>query len=193
MSAEDERDIGLHATGVVFGEHGVLILGPSGVGKSALALALLARARATNAFGALVGDDRIWLRRSSGRLIAHGAPLTAGIIERRMAGLLRVNSESAAVVRLVVELSKPGQDPPRFPDDPDVLEIGGVEIPRLALSFGHNAADTVIAVEERLIVLTNCRALRTGISLEHSAAVHKNGKLVAPLRHEGRQRRESVE
>ena len=32
---------GLHATAVIYGESGVLILGPSGSGKSALALALL--------------------------------------------------------------------------------------------------------------------------------------------------------
>ena len=44
MSAE----AGLHATAVVYGEHGVLILGPSGSGKSALALALLAKARSAD-------------------------------------------------------------------------------------------------------------------------------------------------
>jgi len=32
---------GLHATAMIYGESGVLILGPSGSGKSALALALL--------------------------------------------------------------------------------------------------------------------------------------------------------
>ena len=37
-------DSGLHATAVIDGESGVLILGPSGSGKSALALALMARA-----------------------------------------------------------------------------------------------------------------------------------------------------
>ena len=56
MSADpSERGIGLHATAVVHGESGVLILGPTGSGKSALALALLARARSAGEFGALVG------------------------------------------------------------------------------------------------------------------------------------------
>ena len=40
------REASLHATAVVHGESGVLILGPSGSGKSALALALMARASA---------------------------------------------------------------------------------------------------------------------------------------------------
>jgi serine kinase of HPr protein (carbohydrate metabolism regulator) len=97
---------GLHATSIVYGENGVLILGPSGSGKSGLALALLARARSTGLFAALIGDDRIWIRRAGGRLIASGARNLAGVIERRMAGLLTVGSESAAVVRLIVELSE---------------------------------------------------------------------------------------
>ena len=102
----------------VYGENGVLIRGPSGSGKSGLALALLARARSTGLFAALIGDDRIWIRRAGGRLIASGARDLAGVIERRMAGLLTVGSESAAVVRLIVELSEPGRAWPRLPDDP---------------------------------------------------------------------------
>ena len=53
MSALEPDETGLHATAAILGEDGVLILGASGAGKSALALALLARARATNAFAAL--------------------------------------------------------------------------------------------------------------------------------------------
>ena len=76
----------LHATAVIHGESGVLILGPSGSGKSALALALMARASAAGAFGALIGDDRIFVRKAHGRLIARGAANMAGIIERRIGG-----------------------------------------------------------------------------------------------------------
>ena len=49
----------MHATAVIYGDYGVLILGPSGSGKSALALALLARARSAGLFAALIGDDRV--------------------------------------------------------------------------------------------------------------------------------------
>ena len=93
----------LHATAVVHGESGVLILGPSGSGKSALALALMARATGAGAFGALIGDDRISVRNAEGQLVASG-PDMAGIIERRMAGLIAVPHEPAAIVRLTVEL-----------------------------------------------------------------------------------------
>ena len=67
------REASLHATAVVYGEFGVLILGPSGSGKSALALALMARASSQGAFSALIGDDRIFVSKAHGRLIARGA------------------------------------------------------------------------------------------------------------------------
>jgi serine kinase of HPr protein (carbohydrate metabolism regulator) len=193
MSAEARGETALHATAVIFGEHGVLILGASGAGKSALALALLARARATNAFGALVGDDRVWVRPASGRLIARGAPTTAGIIERRMAGLVRVDCASGVVIRLVVDISEPGRDWPRLPDDPDHLMIAGVEAPRLRLSCGQRASDHAIAVEEQLSPMTNRRRGQIGISLEQSAAVHKNGTVAAPLWQVGRRGRGPVD
>ncbi len=88
MSEIEGEGTGIHATAVVYGESGVLILGPSGSGKSALALALLARARDIGVFGALVGDDRVWARAVEGRLVASGSPKLAGLIERRAVGLV---------------------------------------------------------------------------------------------------------
>lgn len=126
------------------------MLGPSGTGKSALALALLARARDEGLFGALVADDRVWVRRAGERLVASGAPHVAGIIERRMAGLVTTPHEPAALVALAVELSERGRTWPRLPDDPNVLTIEGVDLPRLALDSGHCASDHALAVDERL-------------------------------------------
>ena len=171
---------GLHATAIVYGENGVLILGPSGSGKSGLALALLARARSTGLFAALIGDDRIWIRRAGGRLIASGARNLAGVIERRTAGLLTVGSESAAVVRLIVELSESGRAWPRLPEDPDLMTLDGIEAPRLALDSGQSANDQAIAVDERLWLMAADNRRRKRISLEHCAAVHKNGKVASP-------------
>jgi HPr kinase/phosphorylase len=172
----------LHATAVIHRETGVLILGPSGSGKSALGLALMARASAAGAFGALVGDDRIFVRKSDGRLIAWGAPNMAGVIERRMAGLVVVRHEPAAIVRLAVELCDRGRRWPRMPDHDDGLIIGDVRLPRLALDSSLSVCDQALAVEERLAVLTAENPARLGISLEHCAAVHKNGRPeISPL------------
>jgi hypothetical protein len=159
---------------VIHGESGVLILGPAGSGKSALALALMARATGAGAFCALIGDDLIFVRKAGDRLIAWGAANMAGVIERRMAGLIAVRHEPAAIARLAVELCERGRRWPRMPDDDDGLVVGDVALPRLALDSGLSVCDQALAVEERLAVLT--APARLGISLEHCAAVHKNGR-----------------
>jgi serine kinase of HPr protein (carbohydrate metabolism regulator) len=166
----------LHATAVIHGESGVLILGPSGSGKSALALALMARATGAGAFCALIGDDRVFVRKAGDRLIAWGAANMAGVIERRMAGLVAVGHEPAAIVQLAVELCERGRQWPRMPGDDAGLVVGEVALPRLALDSGLSVCDQGLAVEERLVALTAEKPARSGISLEHCAAVHKNGR-----------------
>jgi HPr kinase/phosphorylase len=158
----EDAGAGLHATAVIYGESGVLILGPSGSGKSALALALLARASDVGAFGALIGDDRIYVRNADGRLVANGAANTAGMIERRTAGLVVVRHEAAAIVRLAVELSERGKRWPRMPDDHDGLLIAGVRLPRLGLVSGLSGCDRALAVEERLAILAAEKPGRMG-------------------------------
>jgi HPr kinase/phosphorylase len=177
MSGSELRGTGVHATAVVYGESGVLIFGPSGSGKSALALALLARARDVGIFGALVADDRIWTQSVGGRLVASGAPQLAGLIERRAAGLVAAPHEPAAVIRLYVELSGRGRRWPRLPDNPDVVVLDGIRLPRLALDSGKSAADHALAVDEWMVIIGASFAKRKRISLEHCAAVHKNDPL----------------
>lgn len=155
-------DRSLHATAVVHGESGVLILGPSGSGKSVLALALMARASATGAFSALIGDDRIFVNQAHGRLIARGAANMAGVIERRTAGLITVRHEPAAVVRLAVELCERGRRWPRMPNNDDGLIVGEVTLPRLALDSDLSVCDQALAVDERLAGLTAERADEIG-------------------------------
>ena len=155
-------------------ESGVLILGPSGSGKSVLALALMARATSAGAFCALIGDDRIFVRQAGDRLIAWGAANMAGVIERRMAGLVAVPHEPTAIVRLAVELCERGRRWPRMPDDDDGLVVGEVALPRLALDSGLGVCDQALAVEERLTCLAAQNREGIRISLEHCAAVHKN-------------------
>ena len=150
MSSASPRGKGLHATAVVYGESGVVVFGASGAGKSALALALLARARITEQFGALIGDDRIWVRPAGGRLVASGAPHMAGLIERRAAGVQVAPSEPAAVIRLIVDLSDPNHSWPRWPSEPTEIGVEGISVPRLALNSATSSDDNAVSVDERL-------------------------------------------
>ena len=140
----------IHATAVIIGEAGVLIRGPSGAGKSALALALIAAAARAGRFARLVGDDRVRLSVSHGRLIARGHPAVAGRIERRGQGVEATAHEGAAVVRLVVDLIAAAVSA-RLPAEEELRQdILGLEIPRMTLISGISAQDQAESALARL-------------------------------------------
>ena len=177
--AEHSPGTSFHATALVYGESGVLIFGPSGSGKSALALALLALAKRSGVFAALVGDDRIYLRPSHGRLIVSGASSIQGLIERRTFGLLTVAPEPTAVVRLLAELSGADRAWPRMPESGFTASLMGIEVSRAALNSSESAADQALAIADCVerMTLSSCAGKR--IPLEQCAAVHKNRKVAA--------------
>ncbi len=89
----------LHATCVAVGDAGILITGPSGSGKSALALQLLAFG------GILVADDRTILHRDGNSLIAAPPKTIAGMIEARGVGILSVGHLHRIKVAVVVNMA----------------------------------------------------------------------------------------
>jgi HPr kinase/phosphorylase len=125
----------IHATALAIGEAGILIRGPSGSGKSRLALELLAEARRRGVFAGLIGDDRVGVAAQGGRLVARGHPAIAGHIESRGEGIIDVGHEPAAVIRLIVDLD--GQSSAiaaRLPQlNAERASIAGIDLPRLAL------------------------------------------------------------
>ncbi|WP_212611390.1 HPr kinase/phosphorylase [Sphingomonas gellani] len=88
----------LHATSVTIGGVAVLFEGPSGIGKSDLALRLIDRG------ATLVSDDYTRLHRDGDRLIASVPPNVAGRIEVRGLGIVEMPHVPAAPVALLVTL-----------------------------------------------------------------------------------------
>lgn len=133
----------IHGNALVLGETGLLIIGPSGGGKSSLTLALLARATAAGDFARLVGDDRVSIAACNGRPIACPHPSIEGLIEVRGLGILRRPFEPACVVAAVVEIVETA--PKRLPA-PDELfgELAGESTPWLRILAGDPTAEIKI-------------------------------------------------
>lgn len=105
----DGRPVGepIHATAVAISGLALLILGPSGSGKSRLALGLIAATTSRRPI-ILIGDDRILLTAGERGLIARPHPRIAGFIERRGFGILATPFVDSAPVCGVIALGPEG-------------------------------------------------------------------------------------
>ncbi|MEV8467098.1 HPr kinase/phosphatase C-terminal domain-containing protein [Fluviibacterium sp. DFM31] len=93
----DSREI-RHATTVALCGVAVMIEGPSGSGKSALGLELMAHG------AELVADDRTLLERDGDRVLASAPPTLPARIEARGVGLLPARLAGPTPLRLVVRM-----------------------------------------------------------------------------------------
>ena len=135
----------VHASAVLVGARAVLIRGPSGSGKSGLALALIqAGESGALPFARLIGDDRVHLEPAHGRLLVRPAEALAGLIEVRGLGIRRIAFEPVAVVGLVVDLA--ATDSERLPAlETTQTEVAGVVLPRLPVAPGQDPYPLLIA------------------------------------------------
>lgn len=112
-----------NCTAVAIGGRAILIEGPSGSGKSSLALALIDRG------AMLVGDDGVALRIADGRLLAGPPPATRGQIEIRNVGIAEMECMSAPIALLI----RLADNAPRFIEGPEWTEIETVALPTVSL------------------------------------------------------------
>lgn len=113
----------VHATAVSIEGRAVLLAGPSGSGKSDLALRLVDRG------AELIADDQVELLVSAGRLLASAPPAVSGLLEVRGIGIIALPTRSNVPCTLWVELTG---EPERLPE-PRVRDIGGVALRVLVL------------------------------------------------------------
>ncbi len=116
----------LHGTVVALDGLGVLLIGPSGSGKSDLALRLV------EAGWRLVADDRVVIDLVDGRPTASAPALLAGLIEARGVGIVPVPCLSHAEVVLVALLTQPNLIE-RYPEA-ETFPIENVQISTIRLA-----------------------------------------------------------
>lgn len=140
MTAETLTAAGCVAAGAGDAERGLLILGKPGVGKSSLALRLIA-------LGAeLVSDDQTLLRRDARGLTAQAPEPLHGLIEAREIGVLRLPARRSARLTHAVELSPKGQHArPRCPSLREIRFLGAA-LPLLSCQESSAAAGALIAL-----------------------------------------------
>ena len=116
----------IHGTCVLVGGIGVLLRGPSGGGKSDVAVRLI------DDGALLVADDQVQVRNDQGRLMATAPAPLAGLIEVRGVGILSVPTAPVAEIRLVVDLVA-AEHVERLPE-PETVTLLDRALPHLALS-----------------------------------------------------------
>lgn len=155
QSFEQPAVIQRHAVMVHWQDHGLLICGPPGIGKSSLALAIL------NQGGKLIADDCVDIRRRGNQLITQCPPATLGRLHSRELGLLDIRSLfstdaviAEAPIDAIIKLLP--QPPGQLEFSPDATEqILGITCHVLALSVNNP-----LSLTERIALWLRHRSAR---------------------------------
>lgn len=126
----------VHGTCVDLDGRGILLRGPSGSGKSDLALRLI------DGGARLVADDQVELRRDGRRLLARAPAILSGRIEIRGIGIVTLPYVTEAALHGVVDLVAP-EAVERMPESRRVVLLD-TDLPAVSLApFEASAAAKV--------------------------------------------------
>jgi serine kinase of HPr protein (carbohydrate metabolism regulator) len=132
----------INGTCVAIDGHGVLLRGPSGSGRSDLALRLIDEG------ARLVADDWAEITVEAGRVFLSAPPSIAGLIEARGLGVLVLERETRAPLDLVVDLVE-SSAVERMPE-PARCDIAGMPVRCVRLAPFEASASAKVRLAVRL-------------------------------------------
>jgi serine kinase of HPr protein (carbohydrate metabolism regulator) len=115
----------IHASCVAVDGAGILLRGPSGSGKSDLALRMIDEG------ARLVADDQVVIAQTDGRIVASAPDRLAGLIEVRGLGVIRIDPLAQAPLILVADLM--ATDAIERMPEPDSTQLLGIDLPLFRL------------------------------------------------------------
>lgn len=141
MNPEDAQQI--HATAVAIDKHGIMIVGPSGSGKSDLAIRLIDRG------ARLISDDQVLASRQENIVILNAPASIAGKIELHSVGIFDIPFVSDIRLVMIVHLT---HDAERFPMDAQLELLCGMNISSINLDGRTSSAPIKVEMALQKIV-----------------------------------------
>jgi serine kinase of HPr protein (carbohydrate metabolism regulator) len=138
----------VHGTCVALGRSAALLRGPSGSGKSDLALRFLFLARRGPAAlepPTLVADDQVRIQRDGLRLLVEAPAALRGKLEVRGLGIVEMKSAAEAELVLVVDLVAAGEVE-RMPDADATVSLLGLDVAAIRLAAAEPSAPIKLAL-----------------------------------------------
>ena len=135
--------VNIHGTAILVGQTGLIFLGPSGIGKSALAFACLASARPLGFHAALVADDRVLVSRKGEEILAECPTSIAGLMEIRGTGIVRMAHAASALLHYAILPADPANAIRLPPHDERIEVADGMELPAIRML---NTASNPLAI-----------------------------------------------
>ena len=117
----------IYATCLELNHKGILLIGPSGSGKSDLALRLIKEKQAI-----LISDDRTNIEIVSGAIIASCPQTIQGLLEVRGIGIVKMPHKKQSKISLVIELTNNLSQIERLPLF-ETITLLGIEIKKIRL------------------------------------------------------------
>jgi len=151
----------IHATLIKVDQLGVLVLGKSGCGKSALALALIDGSGRgigkTDMITKLVSDDQVclWQDLATNKIYGRAPTTIAGLLEIRGVGIVSMAYVSRCPVDLVVRI-RPENEIERLPEFPKThMDILGQGIPVVYISTHDITAAAKVRASVNILLHSN--------------------------------------